>query len=51
MNALPRRFRRSRLVRLTNRSLYNLTPEEIAIVEGTEIDLVEKPPPPNPENA
>ena len=37
-------------MRLTNYSLYNLTPEEIAIVEGTEIALVEKPPPKNPEN-
>ena len=37
-------------MRLTNRSLYNLTPEEIPIVERTEIALVEKPPPQNPEN-
>jgi len=37
-------------MRLTSYSLYNLTPEEIPIVERTEIALMEKPPPQHPEN-
>ena len=37
-------------MRLTSYSLYNLTPEERTIVEGTEIALVKKPRPQNPEN-